>query len=95
MLKSVKQWMLELSPACKQASEWQSQALDSPLSARKRVGLWIHLRLCKWCRRYGRQIAFLRQACHKCDEHAQEAPPAALSQQAREKLKQAIGQRAE
>jgi hypothetical protein len=95
MLKRIKQWMLDLSPACKQASELQSKALDEPIPVRQRIGLWIHLRLCKWCRRYGRQIAFLRKACQKCDDHAQEAPTAALSTQAREKLKRAIGQRAE
>ena len=47
MLKRIKQWILDLSPACKQASELQSHALDGPLAARQRIGLWIHLRLCQ------------------------------------------------
>ena len=47
----------------------QSEALDHPLSFRQRIGLRIHLFLCKWCNRYGRQLRFLRSAAHQQEQH--------------------------
>jgi hypothetical protein len=48
--------------------------------------LGIHLLLCKWCRRYGRQISFLRTACKRCSDHEQ-LPPQTLSAEARQRIK--------
>jgi hypothetical protein len=93
MWTSLKSWIDDLSPACKQASEWQSRALDAPLPLRKRAGLWIHLRLCRWCRRYGQQIGLLRQVCRKCDEEPASPPKAGLSDEAKERMKQRLQSR--
>jgi len=77
-----------LSPNCREAVRLQSDALDRPLSPLQRAGLWLHLLLCKWCRRYGRQIAFLRTVAHDCD-HAHE-PENILPPEARERIKHAL-----
>lgn len=90
LLTALGGWINDLSPACRQASELQSQALDNPLPARKRVGLWIHLRLCKWCRRYGAQIRFLREACRHDHEHPVAGKPDTLSPEARTRIKQRL-----
>ena len=81
-----------LSPNCKEAIRLQSDALERPLSLSQRVGLRLHLLLCKWCLRYGRQIRFIRQAAHEhpdklCNQEAQ-----GLSPEARERLKRAVRQ---
>ena len=62
MRKTLARVMAALSPSCRQASRLQSEALDFNLPFLQRVGLRIHLLLCKWCRRYGEQIRFLREA---------------------------------
>ena len=61
--------------------------LDHPLSPAKRLGLWLHLLICKWCRRYGKQIRFLREAAHEHREELTEAAPQQLSAGARERIK--------
>ena len=47
---------------CKEASRLLSHAQDKPLSVRDRVRLRLHLYACAACRRFERQIGFLRQA---------------------------------
>ena len=81
-----------LLPACRQVSRLQSDLLDRPLSLPKRFGLRLHLLVCKWCRRYGKQIRFLRQAVHEHPDELSQATPQTLSPEAREKLKQRLGQ---
>jgi len=48
----------------------------------------LHLLVCGWCRRYGKQIRFLREAAH---EHEDELPPSvSLSAERRERMKQSL-----
>jgi hypothetical protein len=79
-----------LSPTCRDASRLQSEALDHPLSAAKRLGLWLHLLICKWCRRYGKQIRFLHHQAHEHPDELTEALPQKLSPEARERMKQRL-----
>jgi hypothetical protein len=83
----------ELSPNCREAVRAQSEALDHPLPMSKRLGLWLHLLICKWCRRYGKQIGFLRGAAQEHQEQFIEAEPQKLSYEARERIKQRLQDR--
>ena len=76
-----------LSPSCRQASRLQSEGMDRPLTFFEKFGLRIHLFLCKWCRRYGEQLKFLRNAAHQCEDHQ---PAQNLSPEARERIKQRL-----
>ena len=88
LLKTLARGMAALSPNCRQASRLQSEALDHRLPFPQRVGLRIHLLLCKWCRRHGKQIRFLRDAAH---EHPDALPDAQkLPDAARERMKQRL-----
>ena len=80
----------ELSLTCREATRLQSEALDHPLTLWQRVGLKIHLFLCKWCRRYGKQIGFLRSAAHEHAKHDVCLPPQALRPEARERIKRCL-----
>ena len=80
----------ELSPNCREAVRAQSEALDHSISLSKRLGLWLHLLLCKWCRRYGKQIGFLHDAAREHQERLVEAEPQKLSPAARERIKQRL-----
>jgi hypothetical protein len=90
MLKTIARVMATLSPNCRQASRLQSEALDHKLPIFKRTGLWIHLLLCKWCRRYGKQIRFLRDAAHEHPDELVEGARQKLSDASRERIKQRL-----
>ena len=79
-----------LSPNCREASRLQSEVLDHSLSRGQRLGLRLHLLLCKWCRRYGKQLRFLRQAVHDHPDAVNDPTPRTLSSEARERLKQSL-----
>ena len=87
IIATIKAGLRTLSPTCRDASRLQSEALDRPLSLPKRFGLRAHLLLCKWCRRYGKQLRFLRVAVHGHPEQVTEAAPRTLSPEARERFK--------
>jgi hypothetical protein len=78
---------------CREASRAQSEQLDHPLPRGKRVGLWLHLLICQWCRRYGSQIRFLRHAANEHHEDLTEAAPHGLSNEARDRIKQRLQQK--
>lgn len=90
MLKSLGRGMGELSPSCREATRLQSEAMDRPLRLRQRIGLRIHLILCRWCRRYGRQIGFLRSVAHEHEKHDQTLPPQTLRPEAKERMKERL-----
>lgn len=50
--------------SCKEASQLASQALDRPISVRERLALGFHLLICRFCRRFTRQLAQLSAAVH-------------------------------
>ena len=79
-----------LSPNCKQASRLQSAALDHKLSLIQRLGLRIHLLLCKWCRRYGEQLKFLRKAARDHQNELIKPADQNLSVSARERIKERL-----
>jgi hypothetical protein len=91
MAKTIKKLMQdagEFSPTCLEATRLQSQALERALTLRERIGLKLHLALCRWCKRYGKQIRFLRSAARQQSEHPESLPAQVLASEAREKIKQ-------
>lgn len=89
-MNPLKKAIAAIAPNCREASRLQSEALDAKLSFSKRVGLWLHLVICKWCRRYGGQIEFLRDAAREHPEEFAEAATQKLSAEARERIKQRL-----
>jgi hypothetical protein len=89
-LEKIRTGCAELSPDCREASRAQSEMLDHPLPPAKRLGLSLHLLICKWCRRYGKQIRFLRAAAQEHHDELTEAGPQKLSGDARERIKRRL-----
>ena len=87
---ALKEGLGTISPTCRDAVRLQSAILDQPVPFPKRMGLGLHLLLCKWCRRYGRQLRFLRQAAHEHPDQLADAAPQSLSPEAGERLKQSL-----
>lgn len=79
-----------ISPNCRAASQAQSEALDHRLGPARRLGLWLHLLICKWCRRYGQHIRFMHAAVHEHQEVLVEATPQKLSENARERIRRRL-----
>jgi hypothetical protein len=86
MIKKLMQRLADLSPSCRQATRLQSTALDGKLSVSQKLGLRIHLCLCKWCRRYGSQIEFLRTASQHEPKPDESLPVRTLTPEARERI---------
>ena len=87
---NLKSGCANLSPDCRAASRAQSEALDHPLPLSRRLGLWLHLLICKWCRRYGDQIRFLHVSAQEHNDELTKASPQTLSPTARERIKQKL-----
>ena len=82
--------LFDLSLNCREASRLQSLAMDHKLSFRQRTGLRIHLLLCNWCRRYGKQLRFLGRIAREHPEELTESASQKLSDVARERIKQSL-----
>lgn len=48
---------------CHEATRVLSEAQDRPLRFTERCALRVHLLYCRGCRRFRRQLDFLRRAC--------------------------------
>jgi hypothetical protein len=79
-----------ISPSCKEATRLQSEAMARKLSRSERVGLRMHLFLCKWCRRYGNQLKFLHSASQHSEQHESPVASQRLSPGACERIKQKL-----
>ena len=86
----IKRIGMDLSPNCREAGRAQSEALDRPLPPVRRFGLRLHLLICQWCRRYGRQIRFIHEAAHQHDAKLAESVPQGLSAEARERIRRRL-----
>jgi len=47
---------------CKQNSELLSQSFDRPLTFREKFAMRLHLMMCRGCRNFEKQLAFIRKA---------------------------------
>jgi hypothetical protein len=90
ILKSIVRRFADLSPGCKEAARLQSRALDHPLTRSQKIGLRVHLMLCKWCRRYGKQIAWLRAASRQFARDDPSRTLQSLSPEARARINRKI-----
>lgn len=50
---------------CKQNTELLSQALDRPITFREKLAIRLHLMMCRGCRNFEKQLAFIRKASRK------------------------------
>jgi hypothetical protein len=89
-LKALARWARVLLPDCREVACLQAAAFTRDLRPLERSGLRIHLFLCGWCRRFGRQISLLRSASQKAAPDGLPALPPALSAEARERIRRRL-----
>jgi peroxiredoxin Q/BCP len=87
LIKALASVRANLSPDCKTATRLNSASLDRVLPWRQRFGLRLHVLLCKWCRRYTQQVAFVHHTAHTHAERAAESVPHNFSSAAKNRIK--------
>ncbi len=82
--------------SCKEVSRLVSESLDRKLPFWQRMGVWIHLSMCKLCRGFRKDLLNLRSAARQhADDIKMNASDlnAALSEEARERIQRALESR--
>jgi hypothetical protein len=84
--------MARFDQGCAATSRVSSVSLDRPLSLRERLGLYTHLFMCDFCRRYHRQIIAIQKLTSGVthDDGGEQPTPPGLNEEARERIKRAI-----
>jgi hypothetical protein len=79
---------------CREVSKLVSESMERELPWRQRLQVAMHLAMCRMCAGFARQLRLLRRAARENPERlaADPADPeASLSQEARERIKAALG----
>ena len=79
--------------SCKDASRLVSDSQERELGLRERLNLRIHLWMCVNCRRFERQILFMRKALHLLSRHAEsDMDDIELPAEARERIRKVLNE---
>jgi len=79
--------------SCRDTTKLLSESMDRDLPLRTRVGLRLHLMMCKYCKRYAQQLQFIHKAFGENAERLAEsqscqAPP--LPEDRRRRIESAL-----
>jgi len=78
---------------CEEAARLMSESLDRKLPLGQRMGLRMHLLMCKLCPRFWHQLQFLRNVTGRFVKEAEKdvsLPSDSLSMDARERINRAV-----
>ena len=79
--------------SCKDVTQLISRSMDASLPIGKRIGLRIHLLMCRFCARYEKQLLLIRETMRMivaAEEQSGGPFREALSVEARERMKQSL-----
>ncbi len=76
--------------SCKDTARILSDSRDEPLPFMTRMGLRMHLMMCRFCRRYDHQLDVIEAVCAGYAESADEIHPGELSPEARTRMQDAL-----
>ena len=79
--------------SCKEVSELVSQSLDRKLPFWTRMGVWMHLGMCRLCWGFRRQLLMLREAARRNAEKIAGEEGPTLSQAAHQRIRRALEDR--
>lgn len=79
-------------PSCKEVSRLVSESMETKLPLRKRIGLWMHLSMCRLCKGFARQLRVIQAAAKQHGESDDDTSlaDATLSDDARERIRRAM-----
>ncbi|GIW54683.1 MAG: hypothetical protein KatS3mg082_1087 [Nitrospiraceae bacterium] len=58
-------WLIRLTPSCKEMTRLLSESMDRTLPFRTRVKMRLHVVFCTWCERYKHQLVLIRDAIRR------------------------------
>jgi hypothetical protein len=79
--------------SCKDVTRLISESMDASLPIGKRIGVRLHLLMCKFCARYERQLLLIRETvrCLVATEAKPGEPPGeVLSEEAKERIRKSL-----
>lgn len=79
--------------SCRDVTQLISRSMDTSLPIGKRIGVRIHLLMCKFCARYERQLLLIRETLRRLvvEEDRHEGPAGGiLSAEARERIRKSL-----
>lgn len=79
-----------LTPKCTEVTRILSQGMDRHLSLKTRLQLRIHYLMCSFCKRYGKQLQYMRLVAREFPEKASEVSSAKLSDETKAGLKEKL-----
>jgi hypothetical protein len=83
-------YLTKHTPNCREVVRLLSRSMEVKLPIMTRFKLRFHFLICAWCHRYERQLWTLRKIASSSPEHVDDIFPTALSDSAKERLKQAL-----
>jgi hypothetical protein len=82
-------WMFN----CKEVTRMVSESLDRKLPLHQRIGIRMHLLMCRFCSRYRKQLLLLRETMRLYDmQRVGLETPVTLPEEARERIKLSLRQ---
>jgi hypothetical protein len=79
--------------SCKDVTQLISESMDRSLPLRKRIGVRVHLLICKFCARYERQLLIIRDTVRRLvatEETAGGPLGETLSEEAKERIRKSL-----
>lgn len=79
--------------SCKDVTQLISESMDTSLPVGKRIGVRIHLLMCRFCARYERQLLLIRETLRRLvatEEESGGPSRESLSVEARERIKRSL-----
>ena len=79
--------------SCKDVTQLLSESMDASLPIGKRIGVRLHLLICKFCLRYKRQLLLIRETARRLaaiDETPVLPAGELLSEEAKERIRRSL-----
>ncbi len=79
--------------SCGDVTQLISESMDQSLPLGKRIGVRLHLLMCKFCARYERQLLLIRDTVRRlvgAEEIPGEPPWETLSEEAKERIRKSL-----
>jgi hypothetical protein len=79
--------------SCKDVTQLISKSMDTSLPIGKRIGMRLHLLMCKFCSRYEQQLLLIRETVRfivATEEKPGEPPGETLSEEAKERIRKSL-----
>jgi hypothetical protein len=76
---------------CKEVTRMVSESMDRKLPLHQRMGIRVHLLMCKFCSRYRKQLLILREAMRLQERYVEDTGSLiTLPSEARERIKRSF-----